>query len=117
METHKDLDVFKLAHQLALEIYKITSKFPIEERYGLSSQLRRSAYSVPMNIAEGGSRLNRKEYKQFIGISRSSAAEVMYQLLLAKDLQYISEDIYKRLDYNYKRIIQMLTKLYKSLSN
>jgi len=83
MKSVKELDVFKLAHEMALVIYKITRNFPEEEKFGLTAQMRRAAYSVPMNLVEGANRLNSKEYRQFVGIAKGSAAEVAYQLLLA----------------------------------
>jgi four helix bundle protein len=71
----QDMDVFKLSHSLTIEIYKLTEKFPPEEKFGLSAQIRRSAYSIPVNIVEGASRLGTKEYRQFVGIARGSSAE------------------------------------------
>jgi four helix bundle protein len=115
MKSVKDLDVFKLAHEMALVIYKITKGFPEEEKFGLAAQMRRAAYSVPMNLVEGANRLNSKEYRRFVGIAKGSAAEVGYQLLLARDLNYIDENTYQRSQSNYDRISQMLAKLAKSL--
>ncbi len=115
MKRVEDLDVFKLSHALALEIFEITKTFPSEERFGLISQMRRAAYSIPMNLMEGAHRLGSKEYKQFVSIVRGSAGEMKYQLLLAKDLKYITEDRYSGLVANYERVSQMLTKLAKSL--
>ena len=100
---------------MALEIHKLTKDFPPEEKFGLASQMRRAAYSVPMNLVEGANRLNSKEYRQFVGIARGSAAEVGYQLLLAKDLNYIDENTYQTNHTSYERIYQMLTQLAKSL--
>jgi len=115
MKSVEDLDVFKLSHEMTLEIYKITKMFPEEEKFGLVSQMRRAAYSVPMNLAEGANRLNTKEYRRFVGISKGSAGEVKYQLMLAKDLGYINSDKYTEMRSNYERISQMLTGLAKSL--
>lgn len=109
----QDMDVFKLSHSLTLEIYNVTAKFPAEERYGLSVQMRRSAYSIPMNIIEGASRLGTREYKQFIAIARGSASEITYQLLLSRDLGYINED--SHLKERYDRVLKMLTSLIKAL--
>jgi four helix bundle protein len=81
MKTVEDLDVFKLSHQLTLEIYEATKGFPEHERFGLISQMHRSAYSVPMNLMEGSHRLSRREYRQFVGIAKGSAGEMKYQLL------------------------------------
>lgn len=115
MKTHKDLDVYKLSHKLTLKIYKLTAKFPNEEKYGLVTQLRRSAYSIPMNIAEGGGRFFKKEYLQFINIARGSTAEILYQLELVRDLKFINNNDYKELTDEYTKIGKMLTNLYKTL--
>lgn len=110
----EELDVFKLAHDLALRIYKITLGFPREERFALVTQIRRAASSVGMNLFEGSMRLNTREFRQFVGIARGSAAEVNYQLLLAKDLGCISISVYGDLHLGYDRVGQMLTKLAQS---
>jgi len=115
MKKVEDLDVFKLSHSLTLEIFETTKTLPEEEKFGLISQMRRAAYSVPMNLMEGAHRLGSKEYRQFVGIAKGSAGEVKYQLLLAKDLKYISEDHYSNLKQNYERVSQILTKLAQSL--
>ena len=97
MKSIEGLDVFKLSHEMTLKIYKLTKDFPGEERFGLVSQMRRAAYSVPMNLTEESHRLNTKEYRQFVGIAKGSAGEMKYQLLLSKDLKYIDENIYNEL--------------------
>ena len=79
-----------------MNIYKITKGFPKEELYGLTSQIRRAAVSVPSNIVEGRARAGNKEYKRFLLISRGSLEEVKYQLLLARDLQYVESSIYNK---------------------
>lgn len=117
MRTVEELDVFKLAHALALKIYQITSNFPKEEMFGLVSQMRRAATSIGMNLVEGSMRLNRREYRQFVGIARGSAGEVGYQLLLARDLAYISDEVYSELRSEFNRVGQMLTRLSQSLDN
>jgi four helix bundle protein len=111
----EQMDVFKLAHGLALEVYRLTAAFPKEEIYGLTAQMRRAATSVPANIMEGANRDSRVEYRRFVGISRGSAGEVRYYLLLAMDLQYLSTAEGQRLRQEYVRVIQMLTNLSKSL--
>jgi four helix bundle protein len=93
----------------------LTENFPQEERFGLVSQVRRSAYSIPMNLIEGSNRLNTKEYRRFVGIARGSAGEISYQILLVKELGYISEEIYLELRNRYEIVIKMLTNLAKSL--
>ena len=116
MKSVEDLDVFKLSHQLALKIYFITTKFPREEIFSLVDQMRRAASSVGMNLMEGAMRLSSKEYRQFVGIARGSAGEVCYQLLLAKDLQYINQETYRELRSDYNRVIQMLSRLSQTLN-
>jgi len=117
MKSVEDLDVFKMAHEITLEIYRLTEKFPEHEKYGLISQIRRSAASIPMNLMEGGHRLNKKEYRQFAGIARGSAGELKYQLMLSRDLGYLGGDIYRRLREKAESISKMLTKLAYSLSD
>jgi four helix bundle protein len=116
MKSVEELDVYKYSHEAALTIYRITKGFPSEERFGLVSQMRRAAYSVPMNLAEGSHRLNKKEYRQFVGIAKGSTGEMKYQLLLARDLNYIDEKSFNELKSQYERISQMLTGLAKSLT-
>jgi four helix bundle protein len=111
----EDMDVFRLSHQLTLEIYNITRSFPPEEKYGLVSQMRKSAYSVSMNLVEGSHRNNRKEYRYFVGIAKGSIAELKYHLLLSRDLAYINSETYNELIEITHRILQMLEKLNTSL--
>jgi len=115
MKKVEELDVFRLSHSLTLEIYGITKSFPDEEKFGLISQMRKAAYSIPMNLMEGAHRLSSKEYRQFTGIARGSAGEMKYQLLLVRDLNYISDNEYSDLTSKYERVSQMLTRLAKSL--
>jgi four helix bundle protein len=116
MKSVEDLDVFKLAHQLALKIYLVSKTFPREEMFSLADQMRRAAASIGMNLMEGAMRLGSKEYRQFVGIARGSAGEICYQLLLAKDLKYLTEDTYWELRSGYDRIIQMLSRLSQTLN-
>ncbi len=115
MKSVEELDVFKLAHQLALKIYAITKTFPRQETFSLVEQMRRAATSVGMNLLEGSMRLSSREYRQFVGIARDSAGEVCYQLLLAKDLSYISAEVYSDLRAEYDRVLQMLSRLSQTL--
>jgi four helix bundle protein len=111
----EDLEVFKLSHSWVLNVYKLTENFPQEERFGLFSQTGRSAYSIPMNIIEGSNRLNTKEYRRFVGIAKGSAGEISYQILLARELGYVSEEIYSEMKEKYEIVIKMLSNLAKSL--
>ncbi len=89
MQRFADLKVWQEGHALTLEIYRVTSGFPPDERYGLVSQLRRAASSVPANIAEGSKRQTQTDYARFLNIAESSLAEAEYFLILARDLGYI----------------------------
>ena len=116
MNSVEDLDVFKLAHQLALKIYSVSNTVPREETYSLIDQMRRAAGSVGINLMEEAMRLGSKEYRQFVGIARGSAGEVCYQLLLARDLNYISTETNQELRTGYDRLIQMLSRLSQTLN-
>jgi four helix bundle protein len=89
---HRKLRVFQLAHQIVLEVYRTTRRFPPEERYGLQGQLRRAAVSVSTNIVEGAARRSTREYCSFINTSTGSAAETEYLVELAIELKYFSEE-------------------------
>ena len=112
---YKDLDVFKNSHKIVLEIYKITNKYPKEEKYRLIDQMVRSAYSIPSNIVEGNSRNTTKEYINYLYISRGSINELKYFLLLSKDLNYINIDEFSRLKESCILIAKQLNGLINSL--
>jgi len=112
----EDLEVFKKAHGLTLKLYRVSKKFPEEERFNLTSQLRRAAVSIGANLMEGGHRLNRKEFRQFAGISKGSVGELKYYLLLSRDLEYISQAEYPILRAEADEISKMLNGLIRSLS-
>lgn len=111
----RELEVWKKAHMLVLEIYKITSGYPGTERYGLIDQIRRASYSVTANIVEGQSRNTTKEYLYFLHNARGSVEEVRYFILLSKDLDYINDGIHQRLESQYESVSKMLNGLIKSL--
>jgi four helix bundle protein len=115
MSDYKKLKVWEDAHQFTIDIYNITKTFPNNEQYGLTSQIRRSASSIPTNIVEGCGQLDNGNLIRFLGIAKGSAFEVEYQLLLAKDLKYINEKDYDELNEKIQKIISMLTNLIKSL--
>jgi len=89
MKDHKDLEVWKLAIDLVMEIYEVTARFPKEELLGLTSQMRRAAVSIPSNISEGAARQTGKEFIQFLFISLGSASELETQLIIAEKLHYL----------------------------
>jgi len=108
MRDFKKIQVWEKAHKLTLQLYKITSSFPKEELYGLTSQIRRAASSIPANIAEGSGRNTQVELARFIHIAGGSASELEYHLILAHDLGYIDAKIYSELDIAINEIKRML---------
>ncbi|MCI2227534.1 four helix bundle protein [Polaribacter sp. MSW13] len=92
MKTHKDLLVWQKSIALVTEIYKLTNEFPNHEMYGLVSQLRRAAISIPSNIAEGAGRKSDKDFVRFLYIARASAAEVETQLIISENLGYLQSN-------------------------
>ncbi|MEN9552313.1 MAG: hypothetical protein RI935_690 [Candidatus Parcubacteria bacterium] len=115
MRTFKDLDVWKNSVSFATQIYSVTKDFPKEEVYGLTSQLRRAAVSIPSNIAEG-SKKNKKDFCNFIKIAQGSGAEVETQLIIARNLGYIKEKDFTELIDALQSIMKMLTNLLKAVS-
>ena len=111
-----NLEVWKIAHQLTLAVYKTSQNFPKSEQFALTNQVRRSASSVPTNIIEGQARQYKKEFIQFLYIAKGSAEETNYHLFLAKELGYLSEGEYDDLFELCKRVKMMLFKLIKSLT-
>jgi four helix bundle protein len=108
MEDFKDLKVWSKAHQLTLSVYRITRKFPADELYGLTSQMRRSAVSIGANIAEGCGRRSDPEMKRFLQIARGSASELEYHLLVARDLGFLSLEEFEDLDAKILEVQRML---------
>ncbi len=115
LKNYKELKVWQKAYQLCVEIYKITKNFPKEERYGLTSQIRRAAVSVPSNIAEGYGRKTTPEYIQALYIAYGSNCELETQLLLSGDLDYIKGENLKKLQNDIGEVERMLKGLIKSL--
>ncbi len=114
--TFRNIKVWEKAHELVLELYKITVSFPVHERYGLTSQLRRSAASVATNIVEGYKRRSDKDFAHFLNIADSSLEETKYHLLLAYDLKYLEERGYKRIILLSDEVGRMLFGFQKSLT-
>ena len=111
MRNYKNLQVWEKARALTLAVYAGTRGFPYEERFGLTSQIRRSCASVPANLAEGCGRRSDKEMARFIQISMGSGAELSYHLLLAKDLGLMKNEDYSRLDLALSEVMRMLSAL------
>jgi four helix bundle protein len=108
MKTHKDLLVWKKAMEMVEEIYEITRSIPQSELYGLTNQIRRSAVSIPSNIAEGAARNSRKEFLQFLYISLGSISELETQLLIASRLHFIDAIPCDKLDEIKKMLLGLI---------
>ena len=115
MQNFRELRVWQRSHQLALSIYHVTAEFPKHELYGLTSQMRRSATSVPTNIAEGCGRNSSAELARFLQIAMGSASELEYQLLLAHDLNLLSKLQHTQLETELIEIKRMLNSFLQKL--
>jgi four helix bundle protein len=115
MKSFRDLKVWQKAHQLALAVYKSTRSFPKDEIYGLTSQMRRAASSVPANIAEGCGREGDAEFGRYLQISMGSASELAYHLLLARDLNYVQGATYEDLTKHVTEVKRMLASLLRKV--
>lgn len=111
MKDFRDLRVWQAAHQLTLLIYKMTAKFPREELYGLTSQIRRCSASVAANIAEGCGRRGNAGFHRFLQIAAGSASELDYHLLLAHDLHFMDDGDYQRVAISLGQLRRMLSAL------
>jgi len=111
MQDFKKLDVWAVAHQLALVLYKKTRSFPRSETYGLVGQIRRAATSITANIAEGSGRGTQREFARYLNMARASAVEVECHLLLARDLGYLESAVFDALSAEADRVRRMLTSL------
>ncbi len=108
MQNYRNLKIWSLSMELTKNIYEVTQKYPTEEKYGLTSQIRRSAVSIPSNIAEGAGRNGSKEFNNFLGIAMGSLFELDTQVQLSYDLKYIQVE-------NYKNILDYITQLRKMI--
>ena len=111
--THKDLEVYKYSLDFVVKIYEITKQLPADEKYGLVSQLRRAAVSIPSNIAEGAARSSTKEFLRFLDIANGSLSEVETQLIIIEKLEYLKTN--KIIDSDVTSIRKMLYRLRQSL--
>ncbi len=111
MQNYKDLKVWEKAHSFTIQVYKLTEKFPREETYGLTNQLRRAASSIAANIAEGCGKNTKSDFANFLNISLGSSNESEYFLLLAKDLCYITLENYEILANLINEVKAMLIAL------
>ena len=107
---YKELQFWKRSKKLCVSIYQSTSNFPQEEKFGITNQIRRSAVSIPSNIAEGSSRSSIKDFRRFIEIAMGSAYELETQLSIANEIGYISDNSSKALLSELLSVIQMMSK-------
>ena len=112
---HHELEAWKKAVSLVQDVYRLTAHFPAEERFGLTSQMRRAAVSIPSNIAEGAARGTTKEYVRFLSVARGSIAELETQLRIAVQLGFADADQAGVLDASIERVFALLSGLLRSL--
>jgi four helix bundle protein len=115
IKSFTELNAWQKSHELALDIYKVTKKYPKDELFGLTGQMRRCAVSVPSNIAEGFNRFSKKEKIQFYNISLGSAGELESQLFMARDLHYITDLEHKTLASQTEVVRKLISGMIKSL--
>lgn len=115
MKNFRDLKVWEKGHELTMAVYRSTARFPSEERFGLTSQIRRSSVSVPANIAEGCGRGSDAELARFLQIAAGSASELEYHLLLANQLEILDSPEYGHLEKRVTEVKRMLTSFIKKL--
>ena len=117
VQSYKDLIVWQKAIELVVAVYEITEKFPKQEQYGLSSQMRRCAVSIPSNIAEGSRRSTRKDFRNFVNISFGSGAELETQVVIAKKLLFGKNLDFSKVDSLLDEVMKMLNKMINSLNS
>ena len=117
VQSYRDLVAWNKAMDLVTEIYRVTHNFPKEELFGLMSQLRRAAVSIPSNIAEGKGRLSKGEFRQFLGNARGSLAEVETQILIAQNLNYLDEPEANKLLAMVEEVGKVLNGLLSAVKN
>lgn len=115
MRPHERLEVWERAVDFVVRVYKMTESFPREEKFGLTSQIRRAAVSVPANIAEGAARQSSKEFSYFLSNAQGSVSELATEILIARRLGYVNEQTYKRDDDELASIGRMIFGLARSV--
>lgn len=115
IKSYRDLDVWRRAIELVAAIYRLTQDFPAEEKFGLVSQMRRAAVSIPSNIAEGYARRERREYARFVSIAFGSGAELETQVYIAKQLRFAPEVSFEMVDDLLRDVQKMLNSLVLAL--
>lgn len=115
MRNFRELKVWEKGHTLTLAVYKATSKFPADERFGLTSQLRRASASIPANIAEGCGRGSANDFARFLQMAMGSASELEYHLVLSHDLKLLDSMVYETLNSSVTEVKRMLTSFIQKL--
>ncbi|MEO1012196.1 MAG: four helix bundle protein [Bacteroidota bacterium] len=115
MRDFRKYKVWELGHQVTLDMYRLSMEFPHEEIYGITGQMRRAAYSIPSNIAEGCGRESDAEFKRFLTISQGSASELEYFTILAKDLGYLAKSDFLFLNNNVNKTKRSLNSLIQKI--
>jgi four helix bundle protein len=117
MRNYRDLQVWSKAHNLTLELYRLSRQFPREEIYGITSQLRRAAVSIGANLAEGCGRRTSNELARFVRVAMGSASELDYHLLLCRDLRFMSSDDFSISTAKLTEVRKMLTSFLQSVED
>jgi four helix bundle protein len=117
MRNYRDLQVWQKAHELTLELYTITRTFAVDEKYGLTSQMRRASVSIGANLAEGCGRSSEAEFARFVRVAMGSGAELFYELLVARDVALLRHADYTRLDGELSTVMRMLSSLLSKLAS
>lgn len=115
MQDFKTINTWQRAYAFTLKVYQATFSFPEEEKFGLTSQLRRATASIPINISEGAGRISKRDFANFVQIALGSSSEVECELMLARDLGYLNDSTYISLDKELKEIRRMMYAFRKSL--
>jgi four helix bundle protein len=115
MQDFRRLEVWQIAHELTLGVYRVTKAFPTDERFGLTSQLRRACSSIESNLAEGCGRGSDSDFSRFVQMAMGSASEVECHLLLSKDLGYLDDPSHRGLEERVQQVKRMLASLLKTL--
>ena len=113
---HKKLEAWKLSMELVIDVYRTTDRFPNQEKYGLTDQIRRATISVPSNIAEGAARQTKKEFTNYLHIAQGSLSELDTQIELARQLGYLEDETWRILDERMERIDKLISGLIRHLN-
>ena len=117
MQTYRELITWQKSIELTIEVYKITKLFPVEEKFGLVSQMNRAVVSIPSNIAEGFARCNKKENAYFVNVSYGSAMELETQIVIAKKLKFLEESEFEKVDKLLEEVLKLLYNYRKYLKS